>query len=385
MRHQWEKRTNMLVPKPSKLYHILVARSRPLRVNREEVSEVLAYYDLARLKGYAQPATGHSRSRSLILQTGEGNKLLKRYKSTMSLEGIAYEHSVLGHLAARGFPAPRLVLNRDGQTRTEVRGRHYALFDFITGFRYTDFFISSRREKFFLEEAGRALARYHRIMDGFVPAGRKLDGFMPDGKSRWRGYEWYLMEFEKHESLLRERGGTEFERFFLHNMGRLKGALVDLGRRLEENGRHFPKVVVHGDYGPYNLFFNRDGLAAILDFECSHLDLRAEEVVCALQRFAGSQKGMDYGKAGIFLAAYQSHYPLAVEEVERMPDIFRFARLRGLATYLRDYFGPVGRLALRYARDAVWWVDWMEDNGEGFVWSVKRPGGRIRPDGRRPR
>lgn len=364
---RYTRRKGMLLPRPMKLYRMLKARLRPPRVDEEIIRTVLTNYDLGKVKGYKQPAAGVGRSSSLIVQAHRGKKLLKCYKSTMSWEGIVYEHSVLRHLSVKGFPAPRLVVNNKGQTCTEVSGRYYALFDFITGFRYTDFITTNHRERFFLKEAGQALARYHQIMDGFVPAGRKLDGFMPDGSQRWRNHKWYQAEFEKYESLLDQKAGTELDRFFLQNIGRFKKTLASLSHRLEGHSVRLSRVVVHGDYGPYNLFFNGDGLVAVLDFECTHLDLRASEVISALWRFAGSRRGIDEKKAEVFFIAYQDSYPLTAEEIELMPDLFRLARLRGITMYLRDYFGSVGLPALRYARHAVWWMDWMEENRERLI------------------
>lgn len=354
-----------LIPRPAKLRHVIAAKTRSSQITEIDIRNVLGVYDLGELEGYGQPTTGSGRSQNLIIKTNRGRKVLKRYKYSLNLEAIDYEHSVLRRLETTGFCAPRLILNRDGETCTELEGRYYAVTDFILGFKYVDFVISRRRKNKFIAEAARALARYHRLIDGFVPAGKKTDGFMPDGHRRWQESDWYLREFDKYESLLkdREQNGTPLEHFFLRNMGRFKRDLADLSRKFEENGHFLPQLVIHSDYGPYNVLFDKDRVAAVLDFECSHLDWRASELIGAIYRFSGKRNGIDYDHARTFLTAYRSSYALAADEVALMPDIFRFARLRGLTISLRDYFALGISARLRTARQVVWWVDWMERQG----------------------
>nr|NIV31232.1 phosphotransferase [Anaerolineae bacterium] len=157
-----------LVPRPGKLRHVIAAKTRPSQIEEIDVRGVLSAYDLGELEGYGQPATGSGRSASLIVRTSRGKKVLKRYKYSLNLEAITYEHSVLKKLETAGFCAPRLVLNRDGEACTELGGSYYAVSDFIPGFKYVDFVISRRRKSKFIAQAARALARYHRLIDGFV-------------------------------------------------------------------------------------------------------------------------------------------------------------------------------------------------------------------------
>jgi len=360
--------TSILLPRPRKVYNIVNARWRRSRTDQSEVRRVLAAYDLGQLKGYRQPAIGPSRSRNLILDIGNGQKVLKQYKPSMRLEGITYEHSVLKHLAVNSFPSPRLVPNREGKTCLEMEGKYYALFDFIPGFSYADYFISVGKKNFFLAEAGKTLARYHQIVDGFVPAGRKLDGLTPDGQKWWQDQDWYLARFTEYETLFKTKDEkSNLDQFILLNIDRLKRCYTDLNQALKENLDSLLKMVIHGDYGPYNLSFDMEGLVAVLDFECVHLDLRAAEIVASLCRFAGREVGLEYDKARIFFKAYSSFCPLTASEIELMPDIFRLRRLRGLVYRFRDYFDWGNPLKLRYARQAIAWIDWMEKNGDDLV------------------
>ena len=360
--------TNFLLPRPYKLYNIISAECRSVPIDRAQVNKVLAAFDCGQLKSYRQLAIGPSRSTNLVLNMSSGLKILKQYRSDMSLQDITYEHSVLKHLAIHDFPSPRLIQSREGSTYLEVDGRYYALFDFISGFSYDDYFFPRSRLKFFLTEAGKTLARYHQIVDGLVPDGRKLDGFTPDGLRRWRDQGWYLDIFVASEALFKARGAKSgLSRFFLDNLVRLKQCYIDLNQALAQSFGSLPKLVIHGDYGPYNLLFNQEALVAVLDFECVHLDLRAIELITALIRFASSDTKLDYDQARIFFKAYISQCPLPASEIELMPDLFRVEKLRVLACLLQEYFDLADLLMLHYARRLILWIDWMAKNGVDLV------------------
>jgi len=356
------------VPRLGWLYRLLRARVHPAQIEREKLEAVLAHYDVGGLRGWGNLADG-LRSHNLVLKTERGKLVLKGYMRVIGSEAIRYEHSVLRHLAAQGFPVPRLLPTRDGDTLVEVDGQRYAIFEFIEGFKYTDFHFSHRLERRFLRQAGQALAQYHRLVEGFVPKGRKLDGFKPDGRSRWRDYRWHLQKYEEYTTRLRERGPRGQEQRLLQELGRRRDELLVLGQAFEEQHRNLSKVIIHGDYGPFNLLFNRQGVAAVLDFECVHLDFRANDVIAAIGRFAkkGSAIGIDGKKAGIFFAAYQATYPLDLQDVMLMPDIFRYARLRNLELYLRARFQDIAVASLDRAFETMQWIDWMSDHGTHLV------------------
>jgi Ser/Thr protein kinase RdoA (MazF antagonist) len=361
----------MRVPRPRKVYFTITAKIRTSQISEEEVRKVLTTYDLENeLEDYSPPPTSPGRCQNLILKMRNGKKVLKRYKSDFGLDEIKFEHSVLRYLSTTDFPVPRLVLNRDGVICTELEGRYYAISDFISGFKYTDFYVSSQRKGRFIGEAAQTLAHYHQLMEGFVPEGRKVDGFMLDGKRRWREHPWYLRGYDKFESLLKDRepNETELKRFFLQNMERFRQDFVDLSRKLEEKNHLLPKLAIHGDYRFGNILFDKDRLVAVLDFECTHLDWRAREVIVVVHRFACTGDGIDYDKARLFFDAYQSYCTLTDDEIALMPDIFRLSRQQRLVSpYSEDRFGAVDSQSLRHARDLVWWLDWMEKNGHQLI------------------
>jgi Ser/Thr protein kinase RdoA (MazF antagonist) len=299
------------------------------------------------------------RSQSIILDTPRGPKVLKQYKATLSVSSIQFEHEVLSHLAQVGFRVPRLLPSRGGSTLVTVNDRHYALFGFLDGFHYTDFYWHPRREREFLAEAGRVLAGLHRATDGLRLAkdSTNPDGFTSDGDRLWRDHRWYVAELQRCVTEIRSQPNRDgFGRFVLEQKGRLQCGLEKFGARVEAHHPVLRKLVIHGDYGAYNLLFNSSGLAAVLDFECTRLDLRVFEVAFALFRFASTRRGgLDLDKVRIFYTAYNTKFPLAPAEIDLFPDVLGLLCARGLAKMISRNAGERNDLVLRLMR--VW--DWL--------------------------
>jgi Ser/Thr protein kinase RdoA (MazF antagonist) len=331
----------------------------------DDVISVLGHYQVGTPEEYHVPAIGSSRSRNLVLRFANENKVLKRYKATMDLEGILYEHSILRHLEQAGFPGPALISSRDDETVVCVAKRYYALFDYVKGYRYSDYYISGSRYRAGLEQAGAMLARYHLVVEGFCPAGRKLDGFMPDGRERWRDAEWISKRLVQYrECFSAERQRSRIGRFFAHRLPDLVESFLGSYQKVEAADGNMPKVIIHGDYGLHNLLFDESGIKAVLDFECAHLNYRTADIVSALQFCAGREPGLDPGKAALLLSSYGAHRPLGPIEVQLLPEILNILSTHRLLNYLRGALELGDKNGVRHAYRTALWMDWVRVNGE---------------------
>lgn len=318
---------------------------------------------------------GGTYSHNLLLRTTVGQKVLKRYKYH-NLLSILPEHSLLTFLAGQNFPAPRLIPNIEGPTYSEINGQFWALYDFIPGFRYTDFLYLSRRyDRFFLEEAAQTLACYHRLVDGFSPAGRKFEGFKEGGQKLWRDCEWHLNVLAECEARLGQKKQLEeTDRFILNNLNWLREDFARLGKAFETN-HQLSKLAIHGDYAPQNVLFDEEGVVAVLDFGSARLDVRVRDVARALGAFTRLRlsklrgTGIDRERAKIFLSVYQAHFPLSSGEIEALPDIWRFVKMRLMILAIREY--PTKPLNLKKFRHTLRFLDWLARNENQLMMALR--------------
>jgi Ser/Thr protein kinase RdoA (MazF antagonist) len=354
----------VLVPRPGRLYRSIKARLRPCDLGAQTLAEISRIYGLGQLRRCQTPGAGR-KSMVLILTGERGKGVLKRFREGKPLPAVLFVHSVLARLRELDFPALRPRLTQDGRDLVSLNGYHYALYEFMSGYRYTDFYVMSKSlECQYIARAGAVLARYHRLMADFLPQGRLASGYKALGtKERWDTYSWYRTEWNRltAQPTLRRDGRQLFSPATACYVER-KLAGLDQGEREQPL---LPVTVVHGDYGPHNLFFGPGAtFRSVLDFNAVRLEQRIDEVAAGLRRFAGlSSGGLDLDKARVFLEAYQAVTPLTAEELERLPYVFTRIRLRGLVKGLSVYQDTGSRLTRYNIRDALAWLDWLDTRG----------------------
>ncbi len=188
---------------------------------------------------------------------------LRRYTGDRTPDAIAYEHTMLARLAARGWPVAAPLRSRDDTTLAEAGGSRYALFPFLPG-RPAPY--SSVR---YLAIKGRLLARLHADMAA-APLSGQRPGF---------GRVWEL------DAL----GAADSSTFngLLRAFGREQPALASALRAqryasLRELSRlgygELPDVFVHWDFHHDNLLFRRGELTGVLDFDSLHRDARVADI-----------------------------------------------------------------------------------------------------------
>ncbi|MBC7249096.1 MAG: phosphotransferase [Anaerolineae bacterium] len=332
-----------------------------LRTGEAAVQDVLAKYDVGNPMRCRRSAGGQ-RSQTWLISTDRGRYALKQYPDTLDVLAVEFEHALLEYLQQARFPAPHLVHTRQGKTWLVQDGKLYACFEFLNGFRYSDyFFFPSSSQARYLVQAAQMLAEYHRLVADFVPPGRKVDGFKAYSRQRWHGKEWYLEEMEACREAL-ENHLAEHE-WWTRWTG-IRSRLATLWDELEGmDAAPIPALPIHGDYGPYNLLYRNGQLTAVLDFECAHLDWRLTEVMSATVRFASRRGGgLDVFRARQFLRAYNDVNPLTTEERRVAPQLFELSRLRNLIKALIRFreqgtassLATVGRMLAWADQAAIW-------------------------------
>jgi Ser/Thr protein kinase RdoA (MazF antagonist) len=353
------------VPRPSRVSAALAARYGPPALDLSETSVVLGRYGLTATAGHRNLRLAR-RSLNLIVETGEGAKVVKAYRPGWSAGAVECAHSTLVRLEEAGFPAVRLVRSVGGATWTAVGERLFAMFEFVPGTNYSIAFLRRADRLGLTRVAGHTLARLHRCLDGFAPLGAHHMGFAALTGPRRRDVAW-------HATTLDELVGRSAELTWPAVTAQAGRLADDAPRVLDEIGRldrlldaaAFRRLVVHGDYGLHNLVFPRPDLAVPVDFELSRLDWRLFDLISVLgkHRYRGGR--YDLESMAAFLAAYTEEYPLTADERRLLPEAWRLYKLHAAVQYWRSYFetdGPARKLGS--ALDSIAQADLVAERPE---------------------
>jgi Ser/Thr protein kinase RdoA (MazF antagonist) len=357
------------IPRPGYLHRLYMSRRQVSSTTLREIEQVLTCYELGRWR-LVGPLLGGRSSYNFLLKTDRGEKVLKKYR--WSLPAISREHAILCYLNDTDFPFPRVMLNRDGGTCTELNGERYAIYVFIRGFRYDDYYMPAMLSHRFIAQAGETLAHFHQLMGGFVPEGRKIDGFGPDEERLWRDTAWHLDALEQYVGGIKRDSPNSLDSLVLHNLDKLRRDLTELGRWHDEIHPQWSKQVIHSDYVAKNIVFDSRGVVGVLDLSSAVLDLRMLDIARALQSFARRGRyGLDASRARIFLDAYQTRALLPDDEVALIPKLSRWRLLRILIWRLREDL-PSSRKLMSF-RNRWAKARWLEKNEQRFLDALLAP------------
>ncbi len=357
------------LPRPDHLYHSLTSRQQRPKVDRTTVELILAECDL-KLTAHPQAPLGGGRSSSLIVQTSQGKKILKQYKESLGQSTIIQEHSILTYLAKVNFPSPRLVATKTGETLLKYGEERHALFDFVEGgFQYNNYLLLPGQTRRFIMTSGEMLARLHNQLRDFVPQGYNPDGFKSHNEDRERDLAWFLGKLAQSvaETSRQEAGTGQNHQavWLLQKAEYLEETLVQLDVELKQ--ADLPRVIIHADYGPYNLLFRKNGSAVILDFEMARLDWRVTDLVQAWRRFSHDRLGFRFNKMKYLLDGYQKHLKLTPDEVQFLPAVWKFFYIRQSILYWHYYCETQVVSWLISARRDAERANWITDNQGKFV------------------
>lgn len=317
------------LPRPDRLYQQIAFRRSSARMDRELTRSILADFGLEPRGPFTRPG-GPGRSDSVICGTNAGRKLVKRYKETVEPAAVIHEHSLLRYLAEVGFPAPRLISTPRGDTLIQRAGQCYAVFDYLEGyFQYHNYVLLPAQARRFVAISGRALGALHMVLEHIVPAGRHLNGFVSHEGPRWRELDWFtdkLAQCRRDAPGLRGPAADALRRALAADASWVEERLCMLDEQLKAAAP--PRLIIHGDYGPYNLLFRRAAPVVIVDFELARLDWRLTDLATALPSFARNRFGFRFATMRCFLAAYRSSCPIDPAELALLPEVWQFLSLR---------------------------------------------------------
>jgi Ser/Thr protein kinase RdoA (MazF antagonist) len=245
-----------------------------------------------------------------LVETADRQRLvLRRYHPQTTQQDLAYEHAVMNHLAGVGWVVPAAV----GEPVC-WQGRWYCLTRYVPGqaVRGEDPGQRARR--------GRDLARLHLALRG--AAG--LLGQRPE----WRSQHSAVTVSSGHPWEERVSGlasvSPRLASWVRAAATQAHGSLAALG------ADDLPVMVVHGDFAEWNVHYDRERLAGVIDFDLTHVDSRPYEL--AIARAYRAPEMVDAYRAE--LAA--SGWPLSELEEAALTPVYHAFRVGMAAAEMED-------------------------------------------------
>ena len=127
----------------------------------EDVAALLAQYDIGAAISCEGIAEGVENT-NYKLTTASGRYILTIFEKRVAEADLPFFMGVMERLAARGFPAPKPIANRDGALLSRIKGKPAAIISFLDG-------IWPRQvELHHCAPVGEALARMHVALSDFA-------------------------------------------------------------------------------------------------------------------------------------------------------------------------------------------------------------------------
>jgi Ser/Thr protein kinase RdoA (MazF antagonist) len=245
-----------------------------------------------------------------LVDTADGQRIvLRRYYPQATADDLAYEHAVLGYLAGLGWVVPAAL----GEPVC-WRGRWYCLTRYVPGeaVRPEDARQRGRR--------GRDLARLHLALRGSCERLGQRPG--------WRAQHMAVTVNSGHPWEERVGGlasvSPRLAAWARAAATQAQAALAALG------ADDLPVMVVHGDFAEWNVHYDRERLAGVIDFGLAHVDTRPFEL--AIARSYRAPEMLDAYRAELAAVGW----PLSELEEAALTPVYRAFRVGMAAAEMED-------------------------------------------------
>ena len=264
-----------------------------------EYAEIVAAWQLGPPQQIVIPDSGTVNA--IVKVTLDGRDyFLRAYRHP---ERAPQEHDIIAHARARSFPAVGPVPLHDGTTLLDRGGRRYALFLGATGRQYPRNALTAAATT----AMGMNLAALHHALEDYPHTQARRTVITLD-------HDTTLTKIAHLEQVIRHRDGTDpRDSIALERLASRRDYLQRTSDKIAIDQAIFSEQVIHGDYQETNLFFNDDGVCAVIDWDQAHLRSRVWEIMRVLDFVYGFAPA----PCSIFLNAYRAGQPLAIGELDR--------------------------------------------------------------------
>jgi len=243
-------------------------------IQARQGEEALARWDIGTLQHHEPLAGGSRSSPKWVVTTPRGQFVLKRRAPGRDrADRLAFSHAFMEAAVEAGVPVAAPLRSRGGSTFEIVDGAVFELFSRASGGRWT-------RTPEEAMQAGEALGRLHAV-------GLEMAWHGPVQAGSFHASLAVVEALRRVPDAVRGADPNTDA----GEMGEIVAALGEHYRRasamVEDGGiGTMDSQVVHGDFHPGNLLFDRQRLSAVIDFDAARLEPAVMDFANGLLQFA---------------------------------------------------------------------------------------------------
>lgn len=239
--------------------------------------------------------------------------VLRRHSPFATRASIEWEHHLLHHLAAKGWPVPLASPASGGREIVEHEDSLWSIAPFLRGVPG----MVDSPSRYLIQ--GRLLARLHHDMENF-PLLEQRPGL---GKT-WELDAWVAPANAGSFNGLVSAFASHYPEIAALIRRQRYRSLRELARLHYPN---LPELPIHGDFQRFNLLWQDATVTGVLDFDQARRDARVCDLAIVLIPFMP----LDLQLARAFLEGYESVRPLTDTEWALIPALVRASLLRWVA------------------------------------------------------
>ena len=302
-------------------------------VTAADLSAFLLCYDVGIATSFKGIAEGVQNSNFLV-ETTRGRFILTLYEERVDLDDLPWFLALMTHLADKGLPVPRPIVDRDGTALRMLNGRPACMIEFVTGVSVSEPSAEN------CHAMGVALGRLHTATVDFQqPRPNSL------GVAAW-------------PAMVDRCNGR-----FAEIDPRLATIIIDGLAATREWPVGLPGGAVHTDLFPDNVLFAGDTVTGLIDFYFACTDAHAYDYAVTHAAWCFSAVGVVHypERAAALAAGYAETHGLSAAEIASLPRLGEGAALRFTLTRAYDWINtPAGALVTRkdpmaFARRLQWY------------------------------
>jgi homoserine kinase type II len=336
----------------------------------DELAIVLSHYDLGIVSDVREFPRGSHQAPKVMITSNRGRFLLKRRpRGKDDPFKVAFSHELQNYLAEQSFPLPHLVGTREtNNSMLKIEDAIYEVFEFIDGQNYDGGLLPTY-------ESGKTLGLYHRLIQDF-----RSNWKPPPG--HYHASRGVLDAFPRMEhSLARRANATESASQRSTLMRDLRAAYATAADRVNRLGfAEWPTQIVHSDWHPGNMIFDKGHVVAVIDFAAARIAPRVVDLAngCLQFSFIAGGKALDkwedrtdVARATRFLRGYDERNVVSELELQAIPPLMQEAIIaQAVAPIIKTgtFAGLDGFAFLSVMRNKMRWI---EDNAPQFELDAK--------------